>query len=116
MKKFMLATAMILAASPAVAQDKEEGLDLMEEGAKLLLRGLMSEMEPALRELEDFAQEVGPAMALLADEMGPALAELMSQIDDIRNYDPPALLPNGDIIIRRRDTAPEFEPQGEIDL
>lgn len=110
----MLALALIL--SPATAQETEteEGFDLMEEGAKLLLRGLMTEMEPALRELEDMAEDIGPAMRLLADEMGPALAELMSKIDDIRNYDPPELLPNGDIIIRRRVEAPPFE--GEIEL
>ncbi len=116
MKHIALALALSLSALPAAAQETEEGFDLMEEGAKLLLRGLMTEMEPALRELEDFADEVGPAMKLLADEMGPALAELMSQIDDIRNYDPPEILPNGDIIIRRRPEAPEFEPGEEIEL
>ncbi len=116
MKHIALALALSLSAAPAVAQETEEGFDLMEEGAKLLLRGLMTEMEPALKELEDFAEEVGPAMKLLADEMGPALAELMNQIDDIRNYDPPEILPNGDIIIRRRAEAPEFEPGEEIEL
>ncbi len=116
MKHIALALALSLSATPAVAQETEEGFDLMEEGAKLLLRGLMTEMEPALKELEDFAEEVGPAMKLLADEMGPALAELMNQIDDIRNYDPPEILPNGDIIIRRRAEAPEFEPGAEIEL
>ncbi|MEY1556233.1 hypothetical protein AB3Y40_11415 [Yoonia sp. R2331] len=116
MKQIACALALTLSAASASAQDTDEGLDLMEEGAKLLLRGLMTEMEPALRELEDFADEVGPAMKLLADEMGPALAELMAQIDDIRNYDPPEILPNGDIIIRRRPDAPVYEPGEEIEL
>ena len=116
MKQILLTTALILSATIGAAQDKEEGFDLMEEGAKLLLRGLMTEMEPQLKELEEFAQEVGPAMKLLADEMGPALAALMNQIDDIRNYDAPELLPNGDIIIRRRVEAPEYEPGEEIEL
>ncbi len=116
MKHFAAALAIALTVSPAVAQDTQEGADLMEEGAKLLLRGLMNEMEPALRELEEFAEDVGPAMKLLADEMGPALADLMSQIDDIRNYDPPVILDNGDIIIRRRSDAPAYEPQEDIEL
>ncbi len=116
MKQIAFALALTMSALPAHAQEADEGFDLMEEGAKLLLRGLMTEMEPALRELEDFADEVGPAMKLLADEMGPALAELMAQIDDIRNYEPPEVLPNGDIIIRRRPDAPEFEPGAEIEL
>ena len=111
--------ALMLAAAPIHAEshsETEEGFDLMEEGARLLLRGLMTEMEPTLRELEGFAQEVGPAMQLLAEEMGPAIAEVMSKIDDIRNYDAPEVLPNGDIIIRRRSDAPDYEPADPIDL
>lgn len=114
-----IVAALLLAAAPLHAEDPvepSEGFDLMEEGAKLLLRGLMTEMEPALRELEGLAQEVGPAMQLLADEMGPAMAEVLSKIDDIRNYDAPEILPNGDIIIRRRPEAPTFEPEEPIDL
>ena len=119
-------TALVLSASltaftaaPAVAQtndETEEGFDLMEEGAKMLLRGLMTEMEPAIRELEGIAQDIGPAMQLLADEMGPAIAEIMSKIDDIRNYEAPEILPNGDIIIRRSPDAPVFDPDRQIDL
>jgi hypothetical protein len=91
-----------LAASPAFAQeegggsttDMEEGFSLLEEGTKLLLRGLLSEMEPALRELEG------------------ALRELDA-------YHPPEVLPNGDIIIRRKvplDPAPEPGEGGEVEL
>lgn len=109
--------ALSLTVSPALAQDAEveEGFDLMEEGTKLMLRGLMREMEPAMRELEGMANEIGPAMRELGREMGPAIAELMSKIDDIRNYDAPEILPNGDIIIRRRSEAPEFDGE-EIEL
>jgi hypothetical protein len=37
----------------------------------------------------------------------------------LRNYDAPEVLPNGDIIMRRRDEAPTYEPDpetGEVDL
>jgi len=44
--------ALSLFSAPAVAQDEEEGIDLMQEGAELLLRGLMNEMEPAIDDLE----------------------------------------------------------------
>lgn len=99
------------APAPALAQEaapEDDGFDLMEEGAKLLLRGLMSEMEPAFNEM-------GKAL----QEMEPAMKELLSLIDDMRNYDAPHMLPNGDIIIPRRKTAPalpEPGPNGEIDL
>lgn len=83
-----------------------EGLTLMEEGAKLLFRGLMAEMEPALEDLQG-----------LADEMAPAFAELMGMIGDFSNYRAPEVLPNGDIIIRRKLPL-KLEPaeKGEIEL
>ena len=78
--------------------------DLMEEGAKLLLRGLLSEVEPAMRDMEK-----------AITEMEPALRQLMEMVGDIRNYHPPEMLPNGDIIIRRK-TPLEAAPQGETEL
>lgn len=85
-------------------EDMGDGIDLIEEGAKLLLRGLMSEVEPALKDMEQ-----------ALTEMEPALQDLMRMIGDIRNYHPPEMLPNGDIIIRRK-TPLEAEPEGEIEL
>jgi hypothetical protein len=72
----------------------EEGFSLLEEGTRLLLRGLMSEMEPALRELQGALQELDA-------------------------YHPPEVLPNGDILIRRKtplEAAPEVGEGGEVDL
>lgn len=85
----------------AVAEEAtpEEGFSLLEQGAKILLRSMMDEVEPALKEMhEDF----GAAM----DEMGPALRELAAMLGDVRNYEAPVRLPNGDILIRRRPEAP----------
>ena len=126
---FIPVVALSLLASPLLAQDSApapepeigEGLNLMEEGAKLLLRGLLSEMDPAITELQEFAEEIGPRMQLFADEMGPAFAELMAQVDDFAHYAPPEFLPNGDIIIRRRAGAPPFDAPmddetGEVEL
>ncbi|MEF3046964.1 AAA+ family ATPase [Tabrizicola sp. L79] len=112
------------APAPGAPEDgAEDGFSLMEEGAKLLFRGLMSEMEPAL-------DEMGKALS----EMEPALKELMALVDDIRNYDAPRVLENGDILIPRRPDAPPPKlapklappadplvdplagPQGEIEL
>ena len=62
-------------------------------------------MEPALR---DFARE-----------MGPALADILGKIEDLSAYHPPEMLPNGDIIIRKK-TPDETENQplseGEIEI
>lgn len=77
----------------------------MEEGAKLLLKGLMSSMEPAM-------DDMGRALT----QMEPALRDLMAMMGDIGNYHAPEMLENGDIIIRRK-TAVEMLQQGpEIEL
>lgn len=102
-------------AQPAIADDKTEGLGLMERGAELFFRGLMDDMAPALDELRDLAEEMGPQMQLFLEEMGPRFGELLSQIDDLTHYEAPEILPNGDIIIRRKPDAPRFTPD-EIEL
>jgi hypothetical protein len=113
-----------LSAQPALTQEAEvpgdeDGFSLMEEGARLFMRGIMSEMEPALDEMRKTVDELGPAFAEFAQAIGPAFAELLDTVDDIRNYDAPEILPNGDIIIRRKPDAPDWVPDpdtGEIEL
>ncbi|WP_428543110.1 hypothetical protein [Profundibacter sp.] len=104
--------AACLALSPAYAENSDEGgmdegLSLMEQGARMLLRGLATEMEPALKDLKG-----------LAEEMGPGLAELQGLIGDFTNYHAPEVLPNGDIIIRRKTPLEIEKPleEGEIEL
>jgi hypothetical protein len=102
-------------AAPAAAQEEgksaEDGFSLLEEGAKIILRSFLDEMEPAMKDLKD---GMGEAMA----RMGPALRDLVAKIDDIRNYHPPEVLPNGDIILRRKVPAERAMPApgGEIEL
>lgn len=113
MKHIILAAALALPL-PAIAQETgemEEGFSLMEEGAKLLFRGIMSEMEPAIDEFAGMAGELEPALEMLASEMGPALMELIQTLDSVRYYEAPEVLENGDIIIRRSPDAPEYEPR-----
>ncbi|WP_323766179.1 hypothetical protein [Marinovum sp.] len=105
MKSYLQATALAAClALPAAAQqaEEEDSFNLMEEGARLFFRGLMDEMEPALRELEGMAREIEPNLRSFVREMGPALRELMTEVEDWSAYHPPEILPNGDIIIRRK--------------
>lgn len=83
---------------------------------KLVMRGMMSEMQPAL----DDGQGAGGGRRHLK-ELGPKLHQLIALIDDIKNYDAPIMLPNGDILIRRTaplvpgpDVLPQPGPNGEI--
>lgn len=122
-----LAMVLALASLPAAAQDStpdaapdtapdaaRDGITLLQEGARLLFEGLITDMEPALRDLEgltaDMADQLEPALEFLSTDIGPALIALVARIDDLRNYDMPEFLENGDIIIRRKPDAPPFVP------
>lgn len=125
MKQVVACTLAIgLSVLPALAQeqgesDVEDGFSLMEEGARMLMRGLMAEMEPAITDLREGFEDMGPAFAEFARSVGPAFAELLDQVDDFRNYQAPEFLPNGDIILRRKPDAPVWQPDpetGDIEL
>ena len=104
--------------SPAPDTGAEDGFDLIDEGARLILRGLLEEADPAITELRGLAEGLEPTLRLLGEEVGPALAEVIGQIDSITYYELPEILPSGDIILRRRADAPPWEPppQSEVDL
>lgn len=105
MKKILCTGIVVLTlALPVGAQEegRQDGLSLMEEGARLFFKGLMDEMEPALKELEGLAKDIEPSLRTFAREMGPALRDLFDEVEDWSTYHPPEMLPNGDIIIRRK--------------
>ncbi|WP_344842001.1 hypothetical protein [Celeribacter arenosi] len=101
MIKTVVTIAFATLASPVFAQTSDEdpngtGIEMLGEGARQLLQRLLDQMAPAIDELEGF-------------------------VDDMNAYHPPEILPNGDIIIRRRpldDQPPPPDPDaGEtIDL
>lgn len=93
MRVIVLALSLSLALVLPAAGEEEggtvrDGFDLLQEGTRLMLRGLLEEMEPALRDLRD-------------------------RVGDLSAYHPPEILPNGDIIIRRKVP---LEPGEEIEL
>ncbi len=115
----IIALTVALGSAPALAQDEDEneGLGLMERGAQMFMEGILREMEPAMRDLEGLAQDMQPALRSFVDQMGPAIADLMGRIDDLSNYHPPEILPNGDIIIRRKTPLEdEIAPGEEIEI
>jgi hypothetical protein len=118
----MTLTALLAATAPVAAQEEEQdqGRSLMEQGAELFLEGLKREMAPALEDLQGLADRFGPSMRSFLQEMGPALGEMADQIKDWSAYHPPEILPNGDIIIRKKQPEPEAEETppapGETDI
>lgn len=109
-------TSIFLATAPAMAQDAseegvEEGFSLLEEGAKIIMRSMLDEVEPALKDLQfEFGEVLG--------EMEPMLRSLSAMIGDVKNYHAPEILPNGDIIIRRKSPSELAMPAPgeEIDI
>ena len=97
MRKIIVLCAALVATSAEAQSDKmKEGLYLFREGAKRLLEGLQ-------------------------DEVQPALEGLQSWLDNIDLYELPEVLPNGDIIIRRKtplepEDGPAEEGGAPIDL
>ncbi len=109
MKRLLCIMVICLPLAAAQAQDApnddvDEGLSLLEQGAQMLLRGMMAEMEPALDD-----------MARALDEAKPMLDDLMALMGEVQNYHAPEMLPNGDIIIRRKLPG-EIGPPPEIEL
>jgi hypothetical protein len=115
-----VALCLLLGTAPLAAQESAdspaEGLDLMQEGAEMLLRELMEEVQPGLDEM---------AQSLAALE--PWMRGLLALVDDIGNYEAPELQANGDILIRRKtgpdvpplpapEAAPEIPPAPETDI
>jgi hypothetical protein len=112
--KHLILVAALSFPLPVFAQEEgeiEEGFSLMEEGARLLFRGIVSEMDPAIEDFSALGKELEPTLELLATEMGPALMELIQTLDSVRFYERPEILPNGDVIIRRSPDAPEYTPE-----
>lgn len=117
------ALVLLLAVAPAFAQETEEGEDglgLIERGSRMLLEEFLNRLDPAL---EDFQRELGPALRDFQRELGPALESLQDQLSRLDAYHPPEILPNGDIILRRKrpeevEPSPGSEPDqdGSIEL
>lgn len=75
----------------ARADDAPAGGDLIDRGAQMLLQGLIDQMTPALRDLG-------------------------RQLGDLSDYRLPEVLPNGDIIIRRKVPIVPGAPGRPLDL
>ena len=75
-------------ASPAKADTTRELTEDLGEAFRQLFKEMQPHLEDALEMLEGF--------------------EGLNAIDDPRHYRMPEILPNGDIIIRRREDAPVF--------
>ncbi len=114
----ILVLAAFVAATAPAAQEADDGPGLMERGFGMFLEGFRDEMSPALENMRRLSAEYGPALFSFLEEMGPALGEMLDQVKDWTAYDPPEMLPNGDIILRKKpdtETTPDSDPDRDIE-
>ncbi|WP_324751619.1 hypothetical protein [Roseovarius sp. Pro17] len=116
MRQFFIPIAIAASlAAPVHAQDLEapsDGASMIEDGARMFFEGLLQEARPAMRDMRELADRLGPQLRSFAEEMGPALADILKDVEDLSVYAAPEKLPNGDIIIRRKEPL-EPVPQPE---
>lgn len=87
----VLSALILLACAVPVSAEENRGRDLMGEALRLFMQGFFEEMEPAIEDLQGF-------------------------VDNLNAYHPPEVLPNGDIIIRRKTPEELGVPEGETEL
>lgn len=110
MKQILAPVSFALLMLSTPLQAEEGGSSLMERGAEMFWEGLRKEMAPSLKELEGLVATIGPSMQAFLQEMGPALAEIAQKVEDWSAYEAPEILPNGDIIIRKKQ---KLKPEPE---
>ncbi|MGR3714205.1 MAG: hypothetical protein ACU0A6_13925 [Shimia sp.] len=124
---YVLTLCAALMAAPVIGQEApldgetEDGNSLIEEGARLFLKGLQQEMAPALEGFRDLAGEIGPQMQDFMMQMGPAMAEIVDKVEDWSSYHAPEMLENGDIILRKKtpeemDLPESIDGEGDIEI
>lgn len=120
--KYTLALVAALAL-PAAAQDTvvpEQEPDLstpLERFADEMRRNFMRDIAPELEglldqigpELQDMFDNIRPELEGLMTDVLPRLMEQIVTLGGLTYYELPEVLPNGDIIIRRKPDAPAIE-------
>ena len=108
MKQFAALLIALCLVAPAAAQDDPPAGEGLFNFMERMLRDFMTEAEPQLRQLERGLTELEPELDRLFDRMR-----------GMTQYYPPEILPNGDILIRRRqveegtpEDTPEVSPDG----
>ena len=72
---------------------------------------------PTEEELQKLGEIAQGWMKQFADRMSPMVEQLKEMVDDLNVYEAPEMLPNGDIIIRRKpkpETTEDGEPSIEL--
>jgi len=102
----LLATSPVAVSAQDESNDMTRGAEMLRQGMGLMLEGLLNEMRPTAEDL--------------ADGWVEGWRQLVEMLDDFSAYEAPVFLPNGDILIRRKEPlvpegTPEDAPQAAPD-
>ncbi|RCW88726.1 hypothetical protein [Paracoccus lutimaris] len=94
---------------PGADQDPAPESD---SGGSIFERGMESFMQNMLKEAEPHLDRLGRDLGDTVNSLRPVLGDIGALMDDVKNYQAPERLENGDILIRRRADAPPPPPVG----
>ena len=94
---------------PGADQDPMPNED---SGGSVFERGMESFMQNMLKEAEPHLDRLGRDLGDTVNSLRPVLGDIGKLMDDVKNYQAPERLENGDILIRRRADAPPPPPVG----
>lgn len=90
MKRFAVIFALAFTPLPSIAQEAD-------------IPPALNDLADSMRELlEGFTNDVAPLMEEFSEEVTPMFERLAEELKGLNAYHPPEVLPNGDIIIRRK--------------
>ncbi len=110
LKACVLSVGLCLSAGGA-SSEEDSGRSLMAEGMELFFKGLQDEIAPTLDGFTAMMEEIGPGLQGFLEEMGPKLGAVLSKVEDWSSYHAPEMLPNGDIIMRKKTPEEMGQPQ-----
>ena len=98
---------------PGADQDTAPESDTGDDsGSSVFERGMESFMQNMLKEAEPHLERLGRDLGDTVNSLRPVLGDIGALMDDVKNYQAPERLENGDILIRRRADAPPPPPVG----
>ena len=128
----VLAAALAAPIAPAAQEWSPPGAETetgpesgAESGGDIFERGLESFMQNMLKEAEPHLDRLGRDLGETVNSLRPILGDIGTLMDDVKNYQAPERLENGDILIRRKtpeeleqekQEAPQVAPPPEIVL
>ena len=92
---------------PGADQDTAPESDTGDDsGSSVFERGMESFMQNMRKEAEPHLERLGRDLGDTVNSLRPVLGDIGALMDDVKNYQAPERLENGDILIRRRADAP----------